>query len=138
MFIKNPQKILTAELKKYLRLENILLLKSARQGIMAVIKNLNLAEGDEVIISSFICPVVPEAIIEAGAKPVFCDIGKEGFNMDADNVEKLITNKTRVIILSYVFGTIAPINKFVEICRKNNLVLIEDCAQCFGAKYKER
>lgn len=137
-FIRNPKQKLLSALKNYFSIDNIILTKSGRQGIKIILKSLNLDSNDEVIISSFICGVVPEAVIRAGAKPVFCDVEPNNFNLDIESVKKAINPKTKVIILSYTFGIPAKSDEFLKLCRENNLVLIEDCAQSFGAKYKNR
>lgn len=135
-FLKSPQKELTSDLQNYFNSENILLLKSARQGIKFILEGLNLKEKDEVIVPSFICSVVPEAVIRAGARPVFCDVEKNGLNMDAELAEKLISPWTKAIIVAHIFGIPVQIEKFIKLAKDNNLILIEDCAQAFGAKYK--
>lgn len=135
-FLKEPKEKLLSYLQNYFSSENILLLKSARQGIKFILESLNLNKDDEVILPSFICSVVPEAVIRAGAKPIFCDVEKNGFNLDIEKAKKLISSKTRAIILAYIFGIPSSIDKFVELAETNKIILIEDCAQAFGAKYK--
>ncbi|MFH1841367.1 MAG: aminotransferase class V-fold PLP-dependent enzyme [Candidatus Nealsonbacteria bacterium] len=137
-FLKDVQKKLVSFLQNYFKKENIVLLKSARQGIKLALEFLKLEKGEEVITSSFICSVVPEAVVRAGGKPVFCDIEKNGFNMDIKSTRKLVSPRTRAIILSYVFGIPAPVDEFLSLCKEKNLILIEDCAQSFGAKYKNK
>ena len=138
LFLSEPKEKLQKYLQDYFNSKNILLLKSARQGIELIFKSLNLVEGDEVILPSFICPVVPEAVIRAKGKPVFCGIEKNEFNMDAESARELISPRTKAIIAAHIFGIPAEIEEFVELTEKNNIFLIEDCAQSFGAKHKEK
>ena len=137
-FLKNPKEKLENQLQNYFNSVNILLLKSGRQGIKFILESLNLTEKDEVIVPSFICSVVPHAVIKARATPVFCGPEKDGFNIDIETAKKLITSKTKVIIVPHLFGIPTKIDEWVKLCKKNNLFLIEDCAHSFGAKYKEK
>lgn len=97
-----------------------------------------VGRGDEVItVSNTAVPTVA-AIMETGAKPVFCDVNEDDYNISSSNIEELISKKTKAIICVHLYGHSAEIWDVKKICRENNLILIEDCAQSHGAKYKNK
>ena len=106
--------------------------------IKIALMSLGVKRDDEVItVSNTAVPTV-SAIVELGAKPVFCDIDEETFNIDPLRIEELITTKTKAILCVHLFGHPADVKSLKEICKKNNIKLIEDCAQAHGAKYKNK
>ena len=137
LFISRPKEKIVEYLKNYFDSKYVLLSKSGRQAIKLILESLDLKKGDEVILPSFICQVAEEAVLRAGGRPVFCPIEKGGFNLDFDSLEKLINPKTRVIILVHTFGVPAKVDKFLQLAREHNIVLIEDCAHALGAKYND-
>lgn len=95
-----------------------------------------IGPGDEVITSPFSFIATAEAICYVGARPVFVDIDKETFNLDANLIEAAITDRTRAIMPVHLFGQPADMTIISELCERYNLRLIEDCAQSFGAEYQ--
>ena len=92
--------------------------------------------GDEVITTPFTFMASSWCISYEKAIPVFADIHAGTYNLDPEKVEAAITDKTKAIIVVHLFGQPAPMDEFVEIAQKNNLRLIEDCAQSHLATYK--
>ncbi len=92
-----------------------------------------IAPGDEVITSPFTFIATAEAICYAGATPVFVDIDPLTFNIDPELIEAAITPRTKAVIPVHLFGQPADMAPIMAICEKHNLLLIEDCAQSFGA-----
>jgi dTDP-4-amino-4,6-dideoxygalactose transaminase len=92
-----------------------------------------IGPGDEVITSPFTFIATAEAICYAGATPVFVDIDPQTFNIDPGLIEAAITPRTKAIIPVHLFGQPADMTAIRAICEKRNLLLIEDCAQSFGA-----
>ncbi len=98
----------------------------------------SIGAGDEVItVSNTAVPTV-SAILETGAKPVFCDVNEDDFNISANLIESLITKKTKAIVCVHLYGHSANIKEIKKICQNHKLFLIEDCAQSHGAKYKNK
>ncbi len=104
------------------------LFSSGRESLLALLRALNIGDGDEVIVQAYTCIVVPNAIAAAGAKTIYADIEKETLSLDPHAVEKLITPRTKAIICQHTFGIPAPLSELRELCDKHNLPLIEDCA----------
>lgn len=94
--------------------------------------------GDEVIVPSFTCMATANAIINAGAEPVFADIDARTYNLDPAAVEAAITPRTRAISLIDQIGLPADVDTFIALAEKHNLVVVEDAACTFGATYKGR
>lgn len=92
-------------------------------------------EGDEVIVSPITFAASANCILYCGAKPVFADLNPETYNIDPAAVEKLITPKTKGIVAVDFTGQAIEHDAFAEICKKHNLVLIEDAAHAIGTKY---
>lgn len=96
---------------------------------------LGLQPGDEVITPSFTYIATVEAAALLHLKPIFVDVDKKTFCMDADAVEKAITPKTKAIIPVHLYGHAVDMEKIMAIAKKNNLFVIEDNAQAIGCDY---
>ncbi len=109
---------------------------SGRMALYAILKALDIKDGDEVIVEGYTCVVVPAAIIYAGVKPVYVDISAKDYNIDVKKMETKITRKTKAIIAQHTYGNPANVATFKQICRRYNLFLIEDCAHTLGTSDK--
>lgn len=94
--------------------------------------------GDEVITVSHTFIATVEAILLAGATPVFVDIDPLTYTMDVAQVESRITPKTRAILPVHLYGQCADMDPLLEIARQHKLYVIEDACQAHGAEYKGR
>jgi dTDP-4-amino-4,6-dideoxygalactose transaminase len=110
-------------------------LSSARLGLYILLKVMKIKEGDDVILPSFTCPVVPSIVEALGANPVFVDSDPESFNIDASGLERCITNNSKAIIATHIEGMPCDMDEINRIAKKYKIKVIEDCAQAFGAKY---
>lgn len=95
-----------------------------------------IKEGDEVITTPFTFIATTETISQSGAKVVFADIEDDTYNIDPKSIESKITKKTKAILPVHLYGHPADMEKIMEIAKRHNLIVIEDCAQAFTAKYK--
>ena len=91
--------------------------------------------GDEVIVPAFTFFASASCVSMCGAVPVFADVLPDTFNIDPHSVEQKITDKTKAVIGVHLFGQCCDATSLVQICKKHNLVLIEDSAQAHGAKW---
>lgn len=107
---------------------------SGRSCLLAVLRAMDIKEGDEVIVQGFTCNAVVNPIIKTGARAVFVDL-KNDLNIDEKKIEEKISSRTKAVIVQHTFGWPAEIEPIKEICQRNNLYLIEDCAHALGAKY---
>ena len=111
-------------------------LNSGTDALHLALRALNIGRGDEVITTAFTFVATASAIGLAGATPVFVDINPDTFNIDPDKIEAAITDKTKAIIPVHLYGQPAEMDKIMDIAKRHNLRVIEDCCQAIGAEYK--
>ncbi len=121
-------------LQKTLNCDNIYTFASGRMGFYTILKAMGIGKDDEVIITSYTCVVVVNAIIYAGAKPIYCDINRVDFNVDVSKIEALITKRTKVIYAQHTFGQMCDVRAIQKLAKKYDLLVIEDVALSLGAK----
>lgn len=92
--------------------------------------------GDEVIVPPLTMSSTSIPVVLCGAIPVFADCDLDTFQISADSIEKCITEKTKAIITVSLYGLAPDYDKILSICKKHNLALIEDNAECFLGEYK--
>lgn len=95
-----------------------------------------IGEGDEVIVSSITFAASSNCVLYCGGTPVFADINPETYNIDVESIKKLITTKTKAIVAVDFTGQAVELDEIRQICKENNLILIEDAAHSIGTKYK--
>jgi len=101
-------------------------------------KVLNIANGDEVIVTSrtFIASI--SSIVTAGAVPVFADVDLSSQNITRESIRSVITDKTKAIVCVHLAGWPCDMDPIMQLSKERDLFVIEDCAQAHGAKYKGR
>lgn len=107
-------------------------LNSGLDALVMSVRALGIGRGDEVIVqaNTYIATVL--GITENNATPVFVE-PDEYFNMDADKIEQAITNRTKAIMVTHLYGQASEMTKIVDIAKKYHVQVIEDCAQSHGA-----
>ena len=95
-----------------------------------------IQSGDEIIVPTFTYIASANPIAQMGATPVFCDSERENWQMSPEDAESKITSKTKAMIVPHLYGNCCNMDKITEIARKHNLLIIEDCAEAIGTKYK--
>ena len=100
------------------------------------LKALDIGCGDEVIVTprSFMASV--SCVISVGAKPVFADVDLNSGNINSESIKGVITKKTKAVICVHLAGYPCEMDEIMNLSLRNNLFVIEDCAQAHGAKYK--
>ncbi len=138
-FILGPNvRAFEEEIASYYHIKHAVGLASGTDALYLCLKALNIKQGDEVITTPFTFIATAEAITYVGATPVFVDIDRLTLNMDVSKIEERITQKTKAIIVVHLFGQPADMDEISALAKKYNLKIIEDCAQAFGARYKDR
>lgn len=108
---------------------------SCTTGMHLALAALNLKAGDEVILPAFTWVATANVIEHLGAKPIFCDIVSETFNIDPALIESLITDRTVGIMPVHLFGLSADMDPILKMAKKYKLWVVEDAACGFGTTY---
>ncbi|MDC1060361.1 dTDP-4-amino-4,6-dideoxygalactose transaminase, partial [Alphaproteobacteria bacterium] len=116
--------------------DQVLLTSSCTHALEMCSSLLNISKGDEVIVPSFTFSTSAQAFTNQGAKIVFADIKKNDLNIDENKIEKLISNKTKAIILVHYAGIPCNLTKIMKLSKKYKINIIEDNAHGLFAKYK--
>jgi len=109
-----------------------------RMALYFILKAMNFPAGSEVIVPALTFWVVPEIARHAGFKPVFVDVDPFTFNLEPTYIETAITEHTRVIVPTHLYGQPCAMKEILRIAEKHNLIVVEDCAQAVGARYHGR
>jgi dTDP-4-amino-4,6-dideoxygalactose transaminase len=108
---------------------------SATTGLTLAGIAAGVGEGDEVITTPISWIATSSAFSVLGAKIVFCDIDERTMNLDPEKLEALITPRTKAVVPVHLYGQCARMDKIVEIARKHNVLVVEDCAHNPGGEY---
>lgn len=116
-------------MSNYLGLYGGVATSSGTDALFLALKALNVGSGDEVIIPTYVCRSVWDAVKQTGAIPVLCDIG-EDWCINYELIEPLVTKQTKAIIPVHIFGISADIGPICEL----GIPVIEDCCQALGSQ----
>ena len=135
-YILGPQvEAFESEVANFLNVRHTVACASGTDALLLSMKALGIKAGDEVITATFSFVSAAEVACYLGATPVLMDISPHSFNIETDGIEAHITKKTRAIVAVHLYGQTADMEALTEISEQYNLLLIEDCAQAFGAKH---
>ncbi|MFZ3064235.1 MAG: DegT/DnrJ/EryC1/StrS family aminotransferase [Nitrospirota bacterium] len=126
------------EIAAYYDTKHAIGVASGTDALHLAILACGIGKGDEVITTPFTFIATAEAITYTGARPVFVDIDEKTFNMDVKKIKKAVTKKTKAILPVHLFGLSADMEKIKGLAAEYKLKIIEDCAQSFGAVYKDK
>ncbi|MBU3934698.1 aminotransferase class I/II-fold pyridoxal phosphate-dependent enzyme [Patescibacteria group bacterium] len=122
---------------KYHGKKHALLCSSGTLAIHSMFVSANFKEGDEVICPAYTFFATVTPLLSMGVIPVLCDCDENG-NIDPKEIKKKITLKTKGVVITHMWGMPCQMDEIVKICKKNNLLLLEDCSHAHGATYKGR
>ena len=137
LFVNGPEvKLLEPQLAEFVGVKHAITCSNGTDALKVALLAIGVNPGDEVITVAHTWISTAEVISLINAKPVFCDICPDTFNMDHTKLEALITDKTKAIMPVSLYGQTADMDAINEIAEKHNIPVIEDGAQSFGATYK--
>jgi len=111
---------------------------SNTSGLITCLGAAGIQPGDEVIVSPYSMSASAISPVFWGGIPVFADIDEHSFCLSAETIEPKITENTKAILVVHIFGHPADMDPIMELAKKHNLIVIEDCAQAPFGKYKGR
>jgi len=136
-FIKGEEvKLFESEFAKAITTEHCVSTASGTDALFLTLKAIGIQHGDEVITPAWSWISSAETISLCGGTPVFADVDPVYYTIDVAEVEKKITSKTKAVIVVHLYGQAGPLRVLREICVRNNLILIEDCAQAHFTSFE--
>jgi len=123
------------KLESYLDVKHLIPCANGTDALQIAMMALDLQPGDEVITPSYTYFATVEVVALLKLQPVFCEVDPETFTMKIDDLERLITPKTKLIVPVHLFGQSADMEPLLAFAKKHNLFVIEDNAQAIGGTY---
>ena len=111
---------------------------NATSALFLSLKALGIGKGDEIIIPDITFVATANAVLQTGATPIFADVEKNSMNISTKSIIKNITSKTKGIIPVHFAGRVCDMKNISKIAKKNNIVVIEDCAHAIGARLNKK
>jgi dTDP-4-amino-4,6-dideoxygalactose transaminase len=121
----------------YLGVQHAVAVSSGTSALVVALQANGIGPGDEVIVPVFTFAATANAVLLAGATPVFVDIGAADFNIDVKQIEGAITPRTKVIIPVHLFGQPCDMSSLLELAGRRRLMVIEDACQALGARWQD-
>ncbi|MFZ0282230.1 MAG: DegT/DnrJ/EryC1/StrS family aminotransferase, partial [Bacteroidales bacterium] len=126
------------EFARAFEVKNAFATSNCTTAMHAATQAMGIKAGDEVIVTPITFIATSLVILKEGAKPVYSDIDPRTFNIDPGKIEEKITPRTKAIFVVHYGGQMCDMDPIMDIARKHNLFVMEDCAHAHGAKYKGR
>ena len=120
-----------------LGVEYALMVNSGTSALACGLAGLGVGPGDEVIVPGYTYIATPAAVVAVGAVPVIAEIDTS-LGMDPQDLESKITPHTKAVIPVHMNGTPTRLDQIMEVAHRHGLMVLEDCCQCIGGKYKGR
>ena len=124
--------------EKQIKSDSAFFFYRGRVALYAILKSMDIGQGDEIIIQAFTCIAVPEPIIKIGAVPIYVDINSQTYSANASLIEQKINQLTKAIIVQHTYGIPADVDNILAIAKKYRLFVIEDCCHSIGSVYKKQ
>ncbi len=136
-YIMGPEVFeLESALASYVEVNDCISVASGTDALLVALMALGIGVGDEVITTPLTFIATAESILLLGAKPVFVDVDRQTYNIDSNNIEEAITEKTKAILPVSLYGQCAHMDAINDIAQRHNIAVVEDSAQSLGATYR--
>lgn len=126
------------DFSKYYGVKHAIAVTSGTTALHLALAAAQLGPGGDVVLPPYTFMATANAILHQGLVPVFADVNPQTYNLDPDEVDRRVTEKTKAIIPVHMLGQPADMRFVLEVARRHGLMVIEDCAQANGAEYQGR
>lgn len=126
------------EFAKYVGVRHALAVANGTVALYTALKALGVGPGDEVVVPDFTFFATASMVAASGARPVFADIELTTYGMDPSSLERVLTDRTKAVIIVHLYGHPARFDELASLAREAGAYVIEDCAQAHGAEYHGR
>jgi perosamine synthetase len=115
-----------------------LALNSGTSALLAAYFALGIRSGDEVVVPTYTFYSTATPLLLLGAMPVLCDAGRRNGNVSAESIEPCLTDRTRAVVVTHLYGWPCEIDPIMDLCRRRGVAVIEDCSHAHGSKLDGR
>ena len=126
---------LEKEMREYFNAENVIVMTSGMASLVSALVGMGIGPGDEVIVPAYTYIATAFAVLTVGAIPVVAEID-ESLMLDASDVEKKITSRTKAVIPVHMKGYPVDMDKLMLVAKKHNILVLEDACQAVGGSFK--
>jgi perosamine synthetase len=123
------------ELARCLNVRYAVAVSSGTAALYLALRALGVERNDQVVLPAYTFPATANVVELVGARPVFADVDRESYNLDPQQLQRLITKRTKAILPVHLFGNPADMSAIMAIARAHKLAVIEDAAGALGAVY---
>src|SRR6185503_15412652 len=121
-----------------LGVKHVLAVNSGTAALHAALLAVDIKQGDEVLLPSFTFVATANAVVAAGAEPVFVDVKRNDYTIDVSDLKSKITKKSKVVIPVHLYGHPADMDEIGELARKHSIKVVEDACQSLGSTFKKK
>ena len=122
-------------LKEFLGVKYVAAVNSGTSALHIALEALSLQKDDEIIVPSLTFVASVQAILAAGAKPIFCDVRQDTMNMDVEDVRQRVTSRTKAVMPVHYGGTACQMDELACLAEEKNIRIVEDAAHAFGSEF---
>lgn len=126
------------EFAHYTGVKHAISLANGTVALELALRSLGIGPGDDVVVPSRTFIATASSVVQAGARPIFCDVDRRTQNITAETIEAVITPDTRAVIAVHLAGWPCDMEPILGLARQRGITVIEDCAQAHGAGYRGR
>src|SRR5919107_4192009 len=127
-----------SNLKDYLEVKHVIAVNSGTAALHAALLAAGVKQGDEVLLPSFTFVATANSVVAAGAKPIFVDVNREDYTIDASDLRAKITKNSKAIIPVHLYGHVSDMDEIIELAAEHSIDIIEDACQSLGSTYKKK
>lgn len=126
------------EFARFCEIKNVTTCTNGTVALHLALLALGIGPGDEVVVPDFSYIAAANSVVHVGGRPIFCDVDRETWQISPDSLMKVITSRTKAIIVVHTYGGVADLNQVRKIADQAGLKVIEDCAEAIGSKFLGR